>query len=83
MTKQTFITKMLGGKIAVLRITHHYPKGTLVAKCRTQADADNLIMRQTAEDAANRLARVQDYLVERAARPAVVAVPSNQLEMFA
>lgn len=80
--KTAYITKPFGNKIAVLRVTAHYPRGLMVTKAANQASADYYVIRQLAEDHKNRLAKVRDYLAERAARVPVVAEPSNQIEMF-
>lgn len=83
MTKATYITKPIGDRIAVFRVTRHYPRGVLVTKCRNQVSADDLIRRTIAEDRENRAARVADYLAERAARPAPAPLHDpNQLSLF-
>lgn len=84
MTKSRYITQQVGDRVAVLRVTRHYPRGLLMVKCRTYAIADDLIERQVAEDNANRRERVADYLADRAARPAPAPiVDPNQLCLFA
>lgn len=82
MAKTQYITKQVGTKVAVLRVDRFYPYGRLVTKCRSQAQAEDLIARQTAEDAENRMTRVRDYLAERAARPAPTPKVDDQMTLL-
>lgn len=69
-------------RVDVVRCSQAYPNGTLVAKFKGIDSAVNHALRQTAEDAATRLRHVTEYLAERAARPAPVVEPTNQLDLF-
>ena len=92
MIKRTFKIKTLeSGKVAVYQYSRHYPRGVFWAKIRSEEEAKAYIARQLIEDAENRMARVADYLAERAMRPApvkadtgqlVVKADTGQLEMF-
>lgn len=67
---------------AVMRFDAYYPKGRLQVRLRLGTDVAAYIARQVAEDHAVRLSHINDYLAERAARPAPVVEPTNQLPLF-
>jgi hypothetical protein len=79
-TYEAVASRKSQGKFLVLRSNVHYPNGTIVpGKHRGLAAANYWIERQVAEDSECRARRVADYLVERSARPATVAVDDGQL----
>lgn len=83
MAKRTFKIKPLErGKVGVYQYSRNYPRGVFWAKASSEEQAKAYIARQLIEDAENRMARVADYLAERAMRPAPVKADTGQLVMF-
>lgn len=80
--KTTYSHVTIQQRPVVLRHDRYYPKGRRVARLTRGEDPVRYIARCVAEDVANRLRKVTDYLADRKARPAPVVVPSNQLDLF-